>query len=430
MDDFAQKELIAVLADDLTGAADTGIQFLCAEKPAYLLSGSELDDVCFTIPPDVLSVYTQSRTFSGTTAARIVGKAAAKLETLKPGLLYKKLDSCLRGNIGEELDAILKILHIPTCFFAPALPDQGRITIHGIHYLHGVPVAETEMARDPVSPVNDSDLVHFLAKKSRYRIGRIDVDDYVHGVEFIRNKVQTQLDQDYRYIIFDAVEQYHLDMVAKLGLSFFSEAMFTGSAGLAASVASILKRGISSSQKKQPSTLAKSNMLWLCGSASEKTAEQVERLLAESNCTELVLEAGMLAKAMGDAQLHLATKAAKILKKDSLIIHLSPRQKNRYNYDPEQVLQGLSRLTTELLRLQRPACLFLSGGDTADAVLYGTGMEYIRLEQELIPGIVLGRCFGGLLDQIPVVTKAGSFGDADILLQVFQKLFSKKITIK
>ncbi|HID02884.1 MAG TPA: hypothetical protein EYP18_06725 [Desulfobacterales bacterium] len=52
---------------------------------------------------------------------------------MNPGLIYKKVDSCLCGNISQEIDAILDAFPGQACFFAPAYPDQGRATIRGIH---------------------------------------------------------------------------------------------------------------------------------------------------------------------------------------------------------------------------------------------------------------------------------------------------------
>ncbi|MEN8188203.1 MAG: four-carbon acid sugar kinase family protein [Thermodesulfobacteriota bacterium] len=424
-------EPIVVLADDLTGAADTGIQFLRVEKPAYMIRGSRLEDVQFATPPDVLSVYTQTRGLSGEHAAIVVAKAAATLSKIKPGLVYKKLDSCFRGNVGEELDAMLSTLQVQACFIAPAFPEQGRTTIHGVHYLHGVPVSETEMGHDPVSPVKDSRLVFLLSTKSRYQVGQIDVDDYAHGREFVKNKVQIQLEKGCRHIVFDAVEQSHLDMVAELGNLFFTDTLFAGSAGLAASVTRSLKNGTGLSGAHQLPVTGNTNMLFVCGSASEKTTQQVKRLLAESNRPNIVLKAGLLANTLDEhLPQQLTLNASRLFKKHSLVIQLSPRPEQGFDFNPDMVLQGLARITQELLRMQKPACLFLSGGDTADGVLQKTKVKYVQLKSELMPGVVQGCCCGGLLDQVPVATKAGSFGNSDILLQVLQKMSSTGMDIQ
>lgn len=414
------QKSVTVLADDLTGAADTGIQFIQPHNPAYLLAFSELDQFHLE-NPDVLSVYTRSRNLNPDKAGKRAGRTATQLKQLHPGLIYLKLDSCLRGNVAEELGAILAALQVQACFLAPAFPDQGRTTVHGIHLLHGVPVAETEMAEDPLSPVRESDLVTLLTRKNSCKVGRIDIDDYAHGHLFIQEKIADLLDQGCLYIIFDAERQHQLDMVAKSGLSCSRDIIFAGSAGLAASLADRLHRGVISRQNPPLPASAKMHMLWICGTASEKTAEQIQQLLAESDCTDMALDAGALAGMNGKMCNQLGSDAAVALKTRSMAVHISKRSGHGFAVKPEEVLQGLTRLILEILSRQKPGCIFLSGGDTADAVLNAAGVQYIELDQELLSGIVRGRCFGGLLDKVPVVTKAGSFGTPDILLQVLKK---------
>ncbi len=411
---------VVVLADDLTGAADTGIQFLREGYQALLVPFDGIDSVAAD-DLDVLSVYTRSRSMESGQAAKQTGGVAHKLSSRHPALVYRKIDSCLRGNVVAELDAVMIAVRAGGCFLAPAFPEQGRTTIHGIHYLHGTPIGQTEMARDPMTPVKNSDLVHMFTRGSRFPAGRIDIDDFGCGHEYMRKKIERQFERGCRYIIFDAVDQSQLDQVAELGLSFFSNIFFSGSAGLATSVAGVLGRGTAGRNKswarKERETSAR-RMLWLCGSASEKTTEQVKRLLESGTCSDFVLDAETLADLSLQKQQQLAASAAKSAENGPLVLHISAK-----SADAGRVLQGFVRISRSLISLQPPSCIFLSGGDTADAVLRATGVDSISLDKELISGVVLGRCLGGILDQTPVVTKAGSFGASDILLRVLQKLF-------
>ncbi|HID02885.1 MAG TPA: hypothetical protein EYP18_06730 [Desulfobacterales bacterium] len=237
--------------------------------------------------------------------------------------------------------------------------------------------------------------------------------------------MQTQLDQGHKVIVFDAVKQIHLDLVAEIGLSSFPGIIFTGSTGLAKSVAELLKLDVPSVREDFTTAAQLDNILWLYGTASEKAIHQVDYLVTRTSCTKIVLEAEMLAKRMSKRLLfQMAADAADILKKESLIMQLSPKSVQGIGYATDDVLKGLTRLTLELLRIQKPGCLFLTGGDTADAVLHEAGVRYLRLEQELDCGIVKARCHGELLDQQLIVTKAGSFGSHDILLNIWQRLTS------
>src|ERR671910_3452089 len=142
--------LIAMIADDLTGAADTGVQFVHAGyKTAVFFRDSEvLDDDL-----DAVVFDTDSRAMPAGFAAKRVLEAARAAS--KARIIYKKLDSTLRGNVAAELAAALDGARRDRAVVAPAFPAAGRATVGGIQHVHGVPVDETEIANDPNTPVRE-----------------------------------------------------------------------------------------------------------------------------------------------------------------------------------------------------------------------------------------------------------------------------------
>ena len=80
------------------------------------------------------------------------------------------------------------------------------------------------------------------------------------------------------------------------------------------------------------------------------------------------------------------------------------------------MVAGLGRFLAGVLTETRPGLLFLTGGDTADAVLTFAGGKGIRILGEVVTGVVEGTLIGGPLDGLPVVTKAGAFGGEDTLV--------------
>ncbi|MGE5258491.1 MAG: four-carbon acid sugar kinase family protein, partial [Hyphomicrobiales bacterium] len=110
---------VAVIADDITGAADTGIQFRSAFAPVYLLDHRRLGFVSFAHAPRVLSVFTGSRALAGADARQAVAAASRALQGWAPRRVYKKIDSALRGHIGVELEAVMEALAIEVSFIAP-----------------------------------------------------------------------------------------------------------------------------------------------------------------------------------------------------------------------------------------------------------------------------------------------------------------------
>jgi uncharacterized protein YgbK (DUF1537 family) len=89
-------------------------------------------------------------------------------------------------------------------------------------------------------------------------------------------------------------------------------------------------------------------------------------------------------------------------------------------------LDGLSEIVGEVVQGTPLGGLFLSGGDTATAILNLIGSKAVRLEEEVLSGIVRGTLVDGALAGRSVVTKAGAFGQPDALLQLYRQCFTKE----
>src|SRR5215212_4460698 len=151
--------LIAVIADDLTGAADTGVQFVHAGYRTavfFRVTQKLADDL------DAVAFDTDSRTMPAGFAAKRVLDAAHVSRGAR--IVYKKLDSTLRGNIAAELAAVLNAARRDPAVVAPAFPAAGRTTAGGTQFVHGVPVDETEMRNDPRTPVLEAHVPTLLAQ--------------------------------------------------------------------------------------------------------------------------------------------------------------------------------------------------------------------------------------------------------------------------
>src|SRR5258705_2340917 len=134
---------LTVVADDLTGACDTGSLF-AGDGPVPLA-------VWPGTPPDarVRVIDTESRTAGRNDAvARVKGATAAT----RAARYFKKIDSTLRGHVGAEIDALMPAAGLGTAVVCPAFPAQGRTVIERTLLVDGVPVGETFIGRDPAFP--------------------------------------------------------------------------------------------------------------------------------------------------------------------------------------------------------------------------------------------------------------------------------------
>jgi uncharacterized protein YgbK (DUF1537 family) len=78
----------------------------------------------------------------------------------------------------------------------------------------------------------------------------------------------------------------------------------------------------------------------------------------------------------------------------------------------------LGEIAKTILTAGWSGALILSGGDTALGVCRSLGATAIALCTELLPGVALGTLVGGPHADLPVITKAGSFGEEDVLCQI------------
>ena len=215
-----------------------------------------------------------------------------------PRLIYKKVDSCLRGNLGQEIMAVIQAMELPLCIFAPALPKQGRQTVNGIHLVHGKPVAQTETANDPVCPVTESRLEVLLANQSGAKVGHLDLRTLKQGPGAIERKVAEMLDVGIRLIACDACDQSDIDRIAALALGSCRGGLFAGSAGLAESISRLLSQNPQQVDHLTPQPAGR--MLLVCGSATDTTRKQIEVLRRLHQIDEASFAPGRLQSAALD----------------------------------------------------------------------------------------------------------------------------------
>ena len=130
---------LLIIADDLTGALDTGIQFARDGIPVCVETGFGKTVSFDYVRYPVTVVHSASRHLTAPEASARVEKIAEAGLQAGADLVYKKTDSGLRGRIGAELSALCRTAEAPL-WFVPAFPEMDRVTRDGIHYCGGIPV--------------------------------------------------------------------------------------------------------------------------------------------------------------------------------------------------------------------------------------------------------------------------------------------------
>ena len=403
---------LAVIADDLTGAADTGIQFGRYGSQVLLVPHQQLAAINPESFKGVLTVFTESRNLSPTAAEERVRQTGMALARLKPPLIYKKIDSCMRGNVGAEVAALADAFGCRGALIAPAFPGQGRTTLHDVHYVRNIPVADSEMARDPASPVRVSRLSELIALQYRGSVGRIDAADLDGPPLDLKAFVENLLRQGRRLITCDAAHQRHLEVIARLAGDQFPHLLVAGSAGLAQAL--VRCRSEDTEARPASRTAVGNRLLFVCGSGSNVLRSQVETLIRKTGVPLYILVPDRPTALSGRSN-----AIAKDLASEAVVLQLAPAESLVYD---NLAVRQLAAEVAAIVRRRRPDGLFLSGGDTAAAVLGALGANGVRLQVEALPGVVQGTVTGGTDDGLSVITKAGAFGGPDTLVQLYDLL--------
>src|SRR5688572_2122776 len=153
--------MIIVIADDFTGAAE-----LAGINLRYGLSVSLCMHEFIISDHDVIIVCTDSRSLGLPEANKITAKVLEQIKDIKPGLIYKKIDSVLRGYVIDELKVQMEHTGIKKVFILPANPSLGRTIANGEYYVDGKKIDETGFALDPEFPIKSARVIEMIKDDS------------------------------------------------------------------------------------------------------------------------------------------------------------------------------------------------------------------------------------------------------------------------
>ncbi|MFJ1027188.1 nucleotide-binding domain containing protein, partial [Bordetella pertussis] len=94
----------------------------------------------------------------------------------------------------------------------------------------------------------------------------------------------------------------------------------------------------------------------------------------------------------------------------------------------DSVARRLGELAARLVLAHGAAGVVATGGDGASAVLAALQASGIALVDEVTGGVPLGTLTGGQAAGLPVVTKAGGFGEQDVLIRAAQAIRERRFT--
>ncbi|MGH9584695.1 MAG: four-carbon acid sugar kinase family protein [Bryobacteraceae bacterium] len=357
----------ALIADDLTGACDAAIPFTLrgASSIVYLTP----DFKCAS-GHDVAAISTESRELDISAIDRRIRDAASRLAAFDPEIIFKKIDSTLRGNVGAEIAAALEAFDCEFAIVTPAFPQMGRTIRDGLLHIEG------DAGWRPID----------IAERLRTQ----GLGDCVH---IASHAVAGAIERGHRFISVETLCDDDLKAIALETFRFGRRVLYAGSAGLAAAVAETFFDNPKQASFYEPTSLP---CIFCVGSDHPVMIAQLAALACERS-TQCF--------AAGSTQPPLLAACLQA---------------------GHHAILAISRTETHcgaIRDLLKPArkfagAILISGGDTASVACKALGAEAIELEGEIVTGLPWGRLQGGLLEGLPIATKSGGFGASDALIKV------------
>lgn len=404
---------LLIIADDFTGALDTGVQF--AARGASTCVVVDPNFAMSQAAPDiqVLVLDAETRHISAGEAYRVVFRAVQ--DALAAGFthIYKKTDSALRGNVGAELTAVMDAAGADRMAFLPALPKMNRITRQGVHYIDGVPVADSVFGKDPFEPVTVSNVEEIIRQGSQ---APVVLRPLGSGAAMEAPGIH----------VYDAETQEDLE---KIGSALGADGirLSAGCAGFGTVVSDLL---LPPGEKPALPDLGK-GLFVACGSVNAVTLRQMAEAekagFAHIHLTPVQkLDA---AWAEGDEKLPTIQQWLKLAATGRCILDVndpegcddtvkySEERGLTVEYRRQRISANLALLVKAMLDGGLDGTILCTGGDTLLALMKQVGVSELVPVGELAAGAVLTR-FSYRGKTYNIISKSGGFGEPDLFIRI------------
>ncbi|MCR5288403.1 MAG: four-carbon acid sugar kinase family protein [Treponema sp.] len=411
-----------VIADDLTGANDTAVQYRKYGVSSIVNVGlSSMQNPEQYSGYELVSINTDSRALSSAEAYKAVHDACVSFCADASVHVYKKIDSVLRGNPGSELEAVMDVMHCSLAFVAPAYPENGRVVHNGIL----------------TAASNKIDAVKTIAADMKRAVAAVYLDTIRAGKNVLFTYIQENIKKGVQVFVFDTLCDDDLACIYETVSAFDAPHVLCGSAGLAVhdakAVAKRVQPAIASTVSSKPGVI-----FALTASRNVETREQIKQAAKDFATSYIVMDKKHIIAHNADVAVAQCVAAAQeqvragarvlIVAVSSLFedFHMVLKDsETNYNIAFELSV-SLGKIAQEVIDTIEVAGIVCFGGDTTMQLCRQMGVFGIEPVTEIAAGTPMGICIGGKLDHLPVVTKSGGFGGASVLTDAIHFLQNYK----
>lgn len=427
------SNLVGIIADDLTGANDTALQFKkCNAKTKILLD--------YSIPPEndlsteIWAISTESRNISAEQAeARILETIENLNKNLNLEYFYKKIDSTLRGNIARETLTMVKTLNYDAAIIIPAFPSEGRITVGGYHLSKGTPIGRTEMARDPHSPITESYVPSLfknqLKEDEQNMVGLIGLKTIMNGAGPILIKINELIKEGKKLIIADSASAVDIEQVVLAINKSNYKILPAGTAATGSILAKLWLPEDDITEKNEQIIMPQMPNLIISGSATQINSNQIEQLDKTydfDNIHTIPLTVEMVLNGINDDFVN--DIVSQLSSGDTVVIHSSKLLENFDGFSDDSLRGELSRanlaskITDYLAELTKAitdkikVLLITLGGETSYKCCNAISAKELIMKDEVAPAIALCVDYKNQW----IITKSGNLGNPKTLIEILK----------
>lgn len=422
---------VAVIADDLTGANATGVQIRKNGLKVVTLMTSDRQSIKNIEGYDCLITATNSRAMDAKEAhARVLNMGHALLQHEGIKVFSKRIDSTLRGNLGSETDAFLKVLGEDyMAIVVPVFPSSGRVAMGGRLLVNNVPLHQTEAAADPTTPIQTPVIADIFSQQTQHEIGSIFIEELSKGIAHLSERLLSFKQAGKRIIVIDAVTENEVNLIA--------EAVITSNIKFLAVDPGVFTAAVCQQMVKPTREVLTSHnkILVAVGSVNPIAAKQVETFLATTKSHTVFMDVHEFLKGESHRQseMNRVVEAVKVNQDHyevSSVIGSGIHPKNRIDLKQyvnehggsvDEISHLINHSIAEIVQKLLASTsvfqgLYTSGGDISVAIcehLQAIGLELIS---EVVPLASYGILQKGPHEGLKLITKGGMVGDEDAIV--------------
>ncbi|NLK64498.1 MAG: four-carbon acid sugar kinase family protein, partial [Tissierellia bacterium] len=377
--------MIAVIADDLTGANDTGVQY---KKSGYktivkINSDFNMNDI---ENYDVVSINADSRILDMKSGYIKVLNIADRFNDIEYEYIYKKMDSVFRGNIGTEIEAVLDAVNPDITLAAPSFPANRRVVKNGYSYMLN---DEGELGK---SIINVTELIQRELNRS---IENISLDIVREGTDHLISYIESRLQDGVNVFLADAINDGDLKIIAEVYKKINKKVVFCGSAGLAQQLAIINPKMTEIDYVNEDGIT-----LLVVGTRNKSTLSQTNNIkeaynlpVFDVNVSEIIdgKQDNLIKRIIDEVNCYI-TKGNKLIilktsKDDEIEFEESLKQDSNEVMKSQKIVKTLGAIVKQLNKLVNLKYIVSTGGDTSMQICKSLNAQGIELIDEIEPGI-------------------------------------------